>query len=82
VLLVSLMHQSANVWTDLAGPYADPADQALNRWLGAAVLLAVDAGLVLGFGPARLSRKPPEDVPFVVDPPPRADAPGPAAAPA
>ena len=25
VLLVSLMHQSANVWTDLAGPYADPA---------------------------------------------------------
>ena len=79
VLLVSLMHQSANVWTDLAGPYANPADQALNRWLGAAVLLAVDAGLVLGFGPARLSRKAAADVPVVVDPP-RAGAPGPAPA--
>ena len=79
VLLVSLMHQSANVWTDLAGPYADPADQALNRWLGAAVLLAVDAGLVLIYGPARLSRKAPADVPVVVDPP-RAGAPGPAPA--
>jgi membrane protease YdiL (CAAX protease family) len=78
VLLVSLLHQSANVWTDLAGPSADPADLALNRWLGAAVLLAVDAALVLGFGPARLSRKRPSEVPFVVDPPPRAGAPGPA----
>jgi hypothetical protein len=80
VLLVSLMHQATNVWTDLAGPYADPADQALNRWLGAAVLLGVDAGLVLGFGPARLSRKAPAEVPVVVDPPPHADAPGPAPA--
>ena len=41
------------------------------------MLLAVDAGLVLTYGPARLSRKRPSEEPFVVDPP-RDGAPGPA----
>ena len=61
----------------------DPSRKRRIRFvvaLSAAVLLAVDAGLALGFGPARLSRKPPAGVPFVVDAPPRAGAPGPAPA--
>jgi membrane protease YdiL (CAAX protease family) len=75
VLLVSLMHQATNVVTDLSGPYAVPADTALNAWLGAAPTLGVAAVLVLAFGPARLSRQAAAGVPAAADPPQDTGAP-------
>ena len=59
VLLVSLMHQALNVWTDLLGPYAVP----VNWWLAVAWQVAVAAVLVLAFGATRLSRKPAVEMP-------------------
>ena len=74
VLVVSLLHQATNVVTDVLGPYAVPADRALNQWLSAALRLGAAVILGLVTGPARLSRRPASGGPPTADPPPATGA--------
>jgi uncharacterized protein len=69
LLLVQLFHIFANTWITLFA--AAPADNVATQWLFNGLLVVVAAIVLATCGARRLSRKPPSELPVIVQPRPQ-----------
>jgi uncharacterized protein len=69
LLLVQLFHIFANTWITLFA--AAPADNVATQWLFNGLLVVVAAIVLVTCGACRLSRKPPSELPVIVQPRPQ-----------
>jgi uncharacterized protein len=65
VLLCMLLHASQNTWTTVFAP--PTADAAISGWVYSALIVIAAVVVVAFFGPARLSRRRPSELPVTVD---------------